>query len=207
MQGGLFNRSSPYTIAADAINRFSFQADYGLVINYKKIYLEYCQSILTKEFNTGHFHRRSSRLRSISTSWKKRTSKASGHLEFSFASIPTRISSFTYSPGSGSRSSPLTSLSVLDCVYQISLSITLRILWSSCLLASLICNSWHSGMASSKAFRRVPLLCFNSACIRAHRYSSLELSSPVWLRIKGITDIAITRGIYRQSRAEGLDDR
>ena len=57
MQGGIFNHSSPYTIAASDINRVTVQGDYGIVVNFRKIYLEYCQSILSKEFSTGHYHR------------------------------------------------------------------------------------------------------------------------------------------------------
>ena len=57
LQGGLFNRSSPYTIPASEIKHFTIQADYGIVMSFRKIYLEYRQSILTKEFSTGHYHR------------------------------------------------------------------------------------------------------------------------------------------------------
>jgi hypothetical protein len=57
LQGGMFNKNSPYTIAAADINRFTAQADYGIVLQFNKIYLEYSQSILSKEFSTGHYHR------------------------------------------------------------------------------------------------------------------------------------------------------
>jgi hypothetical protein len=57
LQGGLFNLSSAYTIPASAIKRFTVQADYGIVVSIGKIYLEYRQSVLSKEFNTGHYHR------------------------------------------------------------------------------------------------------------------------------------------------------
>lgn len=57
LQGGLFDKKSPYTIPSAEINRFTLQSDYGLVMIFKKIYLEYCQSFLTKEFNTGKNHR------------------------------------------------------------------------------------------------------------------------------------------------------
>ncbi len=55
--GGMFNKNNPYTIAANEIKRLTIQGDYGIVMVIKKIYLEYCQSILTKEFNTGKYHR------------------------------------------------------------------------------------------------------------------------------------------------------
>ncbi|GAB2814070.1 hypothetical protein GCM10027043_12550 [Ferruginibacter profundus] len=57
MQGGVFNRKNPYTIAGSDITRVTFQADAGLIVNFKKLYLSYTQSFLTKEFRTGHYHR------------------------------------------------------------------------------------------------------------------------------------------------------
>ncbi|WP_462250213.1 lipid A deacylase LpxR family protein [Ferruginibacter sp.] len=57
MQGGLFTRKNPYTIAAGDVNRITFQADAGIIVNFKKLYLSYTQSILTKEFRTGKYHR------------------------------------------------------------------------------------------------------------------------------------------------------
>ena len=57
LQGGIFNRKSPYTIASQDISKITFQANAGLVINIRKLSLEYCQSYLTKEFTTGNFHR------------------------------------------------------------------------------------------------------------------------------------------------------
>ncbi len=57
LQGGLFNRNSAYTIPAKDISRISFQADAGVILNFKKIFLSYTQSFLTKEFRTGGQHR------------------------------------------------------------------------------------------------------------------------------------------------------
>jgi lipid A 3-O-deacylase len=57
MQGGLFNRKTPYVIAAKDVNRLTFQADAGIIVNFKKLYLSYTQSYLTKEFRTGKYHR------------------------------------------------------------------------------------------------------------------------------------------------------
>lgn len=57
LQGGLFKRNNPYVIFNDDIERPVLQADAGIVVNYKKLLLLYTQSILTREFNTGHFHR------------------------------------------------------------------------------------------------------------------------------------------------------
>lgn len=57
LQGGVFNRKSPYTIASRDISRITFQANAGIVMNIGKLNLEYCQSYLTTEFKTGNFHR------------------------------------------------------------------------------------------------------------------------------------------------------
>ncbi|GAB4018185.1 hypothetical protein GCM10028808_51940 [Spirosoma migulaei] len=57
LQGGLFNRTSPYVIPTDQLARTTFQANYGAVLRYKKLYLEYYQSLLTREFETGKPHR------------------------------------------------------------------------------------------------------------------------------------------------------
>lgn len=57
LQGGLFNRSSPYVIQADQLTRVTLQTNVGVVFTYKKMYLEYYQSALTREFETGLSHR------------------------------------------------------------------------------------------------------------------------------------------------------
>ena len=57
LQGGLFNKNSPYTIPNNDIKRITFQADAGVVVNLRKLYLSYTQSFITKEFATGSNHR------------------------------------------------------------------------------------------------------------------------------------------------------
>ncbi len=57
LQGGLFNRESAYTISAGDLSRASFQADAGIILNLKRLYLSYTQSFLTKEFRSGKYHR------------------------------------------------------------------------------------------------------------------------------------------------------
>ncbi len=57
MQGGLLNRKSPYTIAANDITRVTLQTDAGVILNFQKFYVSYTQSFLTKEFRTGSTHR------------------------------------------------------------------------------------------------------------------------------------------------------
>ena len=57
LQGGLFSRNSPYTLAASEIRRVTFQDNFGVVLQCWRVYLEYYQSFLTKEFKTGLDHR------------------------------------------------------------------------------------------------------------------------------------------------------
>ncbi len=56
LQGGLFNRTSPYTISAANISRAVFQNRFGFVVTYRRLYLEYFQSYLSNEFKTGNYH-------------------------------------------------------------------------------------------------------------------------------------------------------
>jgi lipid A 3-O-deacylase len=56
LQGGLFNRSSPYTISSTDINRTVFQGNTGIVFRINTVQLEYFQTYITKEFKTGEDH-------------------------------------------------------------------------------------------------------------------------------------------------------
>ena len=56
LQGGIFNRSSPYKITSGGITRIVFQNNAGMVVKIGKCYLEYFQSFLTKEFDNGKHH-------------------------------------------------------------------------------------------------------------------------------------------------------
>lgn len=56
LQGGIFNRSSPYTLASSEIDRFTFQHNYGVVMKVRKIYAEYYRTYLSREFKSGRTH-------------------------------------------------------------------------------------------------------------------------------------------------------
>ncbi|HLY70755.1 MAG TPA: lipid A deacylase LpxR family protein [Puia sp.] len=56
LQGGLFDRSSPYTISAASVSRLVFQYRYGLVLMLKRLYLEYYQTGNSNEFDSSIFH-------------------------------------------------------------------------------------------------------------------------------------------------------
>lgn len=53
LQGGLFNRTSPHTISSDRINRFTGQLNFGVVLKLKSLYIEYSNTIITKNISTG----------------------------------------------------------------------------------------------------------------------------------------------------------
>ncbi|MDP5121441.1 MAG: lipid A deacylase LpxR family protein [Spirosomaceae bacterium] len=53
LQGGVFNDSSPYAISSNGVERFTGQFNYGLVIRVNKLYLEYAQTKISREFTTG----------------------------------------------------------------------------------------------------------------------------------------------------------
>lgn len=56
LQGGLFNRTSPYTIASSDVSRLVLQVDGGIALNYKKLFLTYSRSYIGKEFQSGADH-------------------------------------------------------------------------------------------------------------------------------------------------------
>lgn len=57
LQGGFFNKNSPYTLFSSQIERLSVKAQGGLVLNYGKVYMEYFQSFHSKEFHGAELHR------------------------------------------------------------------------------------------------------------------------------------------------------
>jgi lipid A 3-O-deacylase len=57
LQGGLFNRESAYTIGSSDIERFTLQNNYGIVLQYRWLYLEYSRTMLTREFSYGDSHK------------------------------------------------------------------------------------------------------------------------------------------------------
>ena len=56
LRWSVFNRTSPYTISSNDITRLVFQGNVGLVFKINGVQLEYFQSYLTKEFETGGSH-------------------------------------------------------------------------------------------------------------------------------------------------------
>ena len=56
LQGGLFNRSSPYTISSGDINRVVFQGNAGIIFRINSVQLEYFQTYISQEFKTGGDH-------------------------------------------------------------------------------------------------------------------------------------------------------
>ena len=56
LQGGVFNKTSPYTISSSDLTRQTFQSNAGIVVRFGSINLEYFQTFLTREFETGKSH-------------------------------------------------------------------------------------------------------------------------------------------------------
>lgn len=56
LQGGLFNRNSPYTIASPDISRFTLRNDVALYLSYRKLLVSGSYTALTKEFKSGKSH-------------------------------------------------------------------------------------------------------------------------------------------------------
>ncbi len=56
LEGGLFDKTSPYTISPKNITPFVFENRFGFVVVYRRIYLEYFQSLLSNEFTTVNYH-------------------------------------------------------------------------------------------------------------------------------------------------------
>lgn len=54
LQGSMFNKDSPYTISANAVERFTGQFDFGLILQTRAMYFEYTRSLITREFEFGH---------------------------------------------------------------------------------------------------------------------------------------------------------
>lgn len=56
LQGGLFNRNSPYTISQNDIERLTLHYTMGIVLQFSRFYLEYAQTFLTREIRTANAH-------------------------------------------------------------------------------------------------------------------------------------------------------
>ena len=57
LQGGIFDRSSPYTISNRGLNRLTMYNKFGIVLTFRHLYLEYYRTGLTEEFMTSLYHR------------------------------------------------------------------------------------------------------------------------------------------------------
>jgi lipid A 3-O-deacylase len=57
LQGGMIlNRNSPYTLSSKELKHFTFQGNAGIVITIGSFNIEYFQSMIGREFNTGQVH-------------------------------------------------------------------------------------------------------------------------------------------------------
>ncbi len=53
LQGGLFNRTSTYTIPSENIERITYEVSYGVVIQTKSLFIEYFRAEMSKERKNG----------------------------------------------------------------------------------------------------------------------------------------------------------
>lgn len=56
MQGGIFNRRSPYTLSANQVSRVTVQTSAGIVVEFGHINLSYARSYISQEFEKGRKH-------------------------------------------------------------------------------------------------------------------------------------------------------
>ena len=54
LQGGIFTNDNTYEISSKNIERITAQIDFGLVLKYKRLYLEYTRTSITREFKSGY---------------------------------------------------------------------------------------------------------------------------------------------------------
>lgn len=57
LQGGFFNRESPYTINSSDIERVTTQGTIGIVLKTRTLYVEYARSFISREFTTGNSYK------------------------------------------------------------------------------------------------------------------------------------------------------
>lgn len=57
LQGGLFNKTSRYTIPDSDIERITLQNNFGIIMQWRSLYLEYSRVLLTREFSTSKSHK------------------------------------------------------------------------------------------------------------------------------------------------------
>lgn len=53
LQGGVFNKKSPYIIDSGSVERFTAEFNYGIVFQARTLYLEYARLLITREFESG----------------------------------------------------------------------------------------------------------------------------------------------------------
>lgn len=54
LQGGIFNKKSPYTISNSDIERFTAQTNFGIILQTKTLYFEYSRALITREFKPSY---------------------------------------------------------------------------------------------------------------------------------------------------------
>lgn len=53
LQGGIFNKKSPYTILNNEMERVTAQTNFGMIIQTRTLYFEYSRALISREFEAG----------------------------------------------------------------------------------------------------------------------------------------------------------
>ena len=53
LQGGMFNKKSPYTISNNELERLTAQVNFGIIMQTRTMHFEYSRSLITREFEVG----------------------------------------------------------------------------------------------------------------------------------------------------------
>lgn len=56
LQGGMFTKTSPYTIPSSDVSRVVFYNRFGFVAQYRGLHVEYFQAMNSNNFRTGNYH-------------------------------------------------------------------------------------------------------------------------------------------------------
>lgn len=54
LQGGIFNKKSPYTISNSEMERITAQANFGMILQTRTLYFEYTRTLITREFKPSY---------------------------------------------------------------------------------------------------------------------------------------------------------
>jgi hypothetical protein len=57
LEGGMFNRSSVYTLKSNELSAFTYQGTLGITLSYEGVRFDLEQFLLSPEFHSGGWHK------------------------------------------------------------------------------------------------------------------------------------------------------